>query len=70
MTKSRKLIYNLDNQRGKIMFKKLMNFTRSDLNMYMTDCHGEDGAEWPGKEDLVSDILSFGYAQECIGYLT
>lgn len=52
------------------MFKKLMSFTRSDLNMYMMDCHGEYGTEWADKEDLVSDILAFRCGPECIGYLT
>ena len=52
------------------MFKDLMKFKRSDLNMYMVDCFNEDGAEWDDKHDLISDIISFGYAQDCIDYLT
>ena len=51
------------------MYKDLMKCTRQLLNEYITDCLGEDGTEWSCKEDLVSDLVSFGYGQECLEYI-
>lgn len=45
--------------------------TRKTLECYMTDCHGFDAeqlAEWECKSDLIADIRSFGWEQDCMEY--
>lgn len=52
--------------------KKLANYRRAQLDMYMIDCHGFDAeqlAEWESKADLAADIKSFGWEAECLEYL-
>lgn len=45
-------------------------FKMKDLCSYMQDVHGIDGNEWPCKVDLISDIRSYGWEQDCIDYLS
>lgn len=52
---------------------ELLRFTRSQLESYMIDCHGFDAeqlAEWDSVDDLRCDIRSFGWAKECVEYLS
>ena len=51
------------------MFTELMQFTRKQLNTVMFDLFGEDGKEWFDKEDLCSDLVSFGHGEEALEYL-
>ena len=51
------------------IYKELMTFKRTEINTFMTNCYGEDGTEWDCKEDLISDIISFGHGAECLDYL-
>lgn len=50
------------------MEAKLNKLRRYQLNAYMMDCQCIDGNDWPTKEDLVSDIIHFGYGQACLAY--
>jgi len=50
----------------------LHSYTREQLESYMTDCHAFDKeqlAEWKNKQDLISDIKSFGWEANCLEYL-
>jgi len=52
--------------------KKLEDYSRKKLEMFMIDCHGFDAgqlAEWETKEDLCCDIRSGGHETECLEYL-
>lgn len=48
--------------------QELMKLPRAALNAYMQDVWGEDGSEWDSKTDLVSDIVRFGKARDCLEY--
>lgn len=51
------------------MYKDLMKCTRKLLNEYVQDVLGEDDVSWDCKEDLVSDLISFGHGEECLEYV-
>lgn len=51
------------------MTHTLHKHTLKDLSYYMTDVHGLDASEWPCKADLISDIVSYGWANDCAEYL-
>lgn len=54
------------------MVKRLDDYSRSSLECYMVDCHSfekADLADWESKQDLVSDIKSFGWEAEALEYL-
>lgn len=50
------------------MTNDLNKISRANLNAFMQDCYGEDGSEWDSKADLISDIVRFGKAAECLEY--
>ena len=52
------------------MFTALMTFPINELRSFLIDVHGIECFTHFDKENLVNDIILYGYGHECINYLT